>query len=296
MKPRLTNYPWLESDASRLFERTLSQRLHHALLFVGRQGIGKLSLAKNLAKALLCQHMDHQGPCGKCQSCLLYDAGNHADYHELVSEKQLGVDSVRKAIAILSSKAHLSHNKVLVLPNAHGMTEAASNALLKTLEEPTANTYLLLLTPYPSRLLPTILSRCEKVKVSLPSQAQSIDWLIMQGIKDASPALLQAYGDAPLMVKAAIDNGDGTSYSEFLEEFKALLGGQQTVSVVAKRWQDDADMIIKWCQLEAHHRYVKSQHEGDFKIYSICSEARKTLQHPGVNKMLLLTSVLTAFI
>ena len=103
--------------------------------------------------------------------------------HHVTTEKsQIGVDAIRQTISKVSQTAQLSGNKVVIISQVELMSESASNALLKTLEEPTANTYLLMTSNESQRLLPTILSRCEKRNIALPSFEQSCDWLSAQGV------------------------------------------------------------------------------------------------------------------
>ena len=136
--------PWLAERYQQLVQRFQTSKLHHGILLSGPQGVGKRELADAMMQAILCLHPSSGGPCGECQSCKLIEAGTHPDRYLLESDKQLGVDAIREAIGKLNTTAQIGRHKVLIIPAAERMTEAASNALLKTLEEPTDNTYLLL--------------------------------------------------------------------------------------------------------------------------------------------------------
>ncbi|MCU7553968.1 DNA polymerase III subunit delta' [Alteromonas sp. ASW11-19] len=286
-------FPWFERTFASLTGRLLAQRLHHALLLAGPPEIGKFQLADALAQVILCQQPASVGSCGHCQSCKLFAAGSHPDFHMLESDKQLGVDKIREGIARLSGTAQLSRNKVLVIPAAHTMTDSAANALLKTLEEPTDNTFLLLLTEKPQQLLPTILSRCEKCTLPVPGEAESLNWLKAEGVEDASGALLQAYGGSPLAVRRALSEEDtALSYRGFQDGIQALLSGAETSLALASRWQDAAPQVVTWCQQQAHRRYISTQQVQDFEMFSLCQHAAKRLQHPGINKVVVLCQVL----
>lgn len=287
------NLPWLTSVFNQLTGRFLAQRLHHALLFCGPSGMGKQVLAEAFAKTLLCQKPSSVGPCNQCQSCSLFVAGTHPDFHILESEKQLGVDKIREGIGKLSGTSQLGRNKVLIIPAADTMTESAANALLKTLEEPTNNTFLMLLTDKVQHLLPTILSRCEKTVLPLPPEEQSLNWLQEQGVEDASPALLQAYGGAPLKLLAAVnDESEGLSFRSFNEGVDSLLSGGTTPLALATKWQDAARQVVRWCQQRAHSAYLASQRPEDYAAYVACTHSTRQLQHPGINKVIVLTQVL----
>jgi len=145
--------------------------LAHAILIQGIEGSGKDALAAWLIELLICQQplsspnaadLDTiSQACGQCKSCLLRKSTTYPDYLLLRSEnKTLGVDDIRRGNAFLEKTAHLGKTKTILIPQAQIMTVAAANALLKTLEEPTANSYIVLVTDDIDSLLPTIISRC----------------------------------------------------------------------------------------------------------------------------------------
>ncbi|RDV27418.1 DNA polymerase III subunit delta' [Alteromonas aestuariivivens] len=287
--------PWFSPVSQRFFNRLMERRLHHALLLAGPAGIGKGILARWLGKVLLCKQPVSDGACGQCQSCMLFEAETHPDYLQLMSEKQIGVDLIRDGIRKLSGTAQLGGNKVMVIFAADSLTESAANALLKTLEEPTGNTYILLITDKIQRLLPTILSRCEKQVFSVPESHLSLEWLKSQGVTNASVALLKAYGGAPLRLKGALEQQEGLSYQLFFERFTQLLCGQTDALELAREWQENAEQVVNWCQLYAHEQYIQHQQSEDQQRFSHCLEAKRVLQHPGVNKSVVLTGLLSLF-
>jgi DNA polymerase-3 subunit delta' len=145
--------------------------LAHAILIQGIEGSGKDALATWLIELLICQqplstintpNVDTiSQACGQCKSCLLRKSTTYPDYLLLRSDnKTLGVDDIRRGNAFLEKTAHLGKTKTILIPQAQIMTVAAANALLKTLEEPTANSYIVLVTDDIDSLLPTIISRC----------------------------------------------------------------------------------------------------------------------------------------
>ncbi|MEC7690199.1 MAG: DNA polymerase III subunit delta' [Pseudomonadota bacterium] len=287
---------WLRPLLLKFTDRLRLRSLHHALLLSGIAGTGKRVLATALAKTILCKQVSDEGSCGQCQSCLLFEAGNHPDYHQLVSEKQLGVDAVRGGIQKLAGTAQLGNNKVLVIPDADTMTEAASNALLKTLEEPTVNTYLLLLTSRKTALLPTILSRCEKHDIPLPAEQTVIDWLAAQGMTDVTPATIKAYGYAPYTVLDSLQEGaEGLSFTGYQQGIADLMGNKESPRSLAVKWQEHAVQVVKWLQSDAHEKYIRTLHSDDYRASLKCQQASAQLQHPGVNKAVILTGVLSVF-
>ncbi|WP_371372423.1 AAA family ATPase [Thalassotalea aquiviva] len=171
MADLLNNKHWLSHNQAPLHQHLCQQSLAHGLLIYGSAQAGQQELALWLGKKLLCEVGDQQlDPCEQCKSCLLVHAGTHPDLFNIAQEgKSIGVESIRKASEFIEKTAQLSEVKVVVINECEQMTEAAANALLKTLEEPTANSYLLLTCNEIELLLPTILSRCAQIKIHSPS-------------------------------------------------------------------------------------------------------------------------------
>jgi len=151
-----------------LLQRSLqSGRLAHAHVFIGPPHVGKLTLAVNLAQALNCASPDP--PCGECSPCRRIAAGKHADVQilDLLSSevKGIGIDQIRDIQSVASLPPYEGRSKVFILDNADLLSHEAANCLLKTLEEPPPTVHLILLTISRSRLLPTVLSRCQEVNL-----------------------------------------------------------------------------------------------------------------------------------
>lgn len=185
----------------------------HALLIYGPRGIGKHALALGLAQALLCEAPRPDGrACGVCPGCSYAIAG-HPDLMrvellrfdeetgELVAVDHIGIDRVRSLIDFVALTSHRQRAKVAVIAPAERMNPAASNALLKTLEEPPAGTYLILVSSEPGRLAPTVVSRCRRLAAPQPSTEEARQWLMAQRVAEPDIALAQA-GGAPLAALA----------------------------------------------------------------------------------------------
>lgn len=146
-------------------------RLSHAYLFCGPRGTGKTTMARILAKALLCRNAEAaraEGasgcmPDGTCEECELIAEGNHPDVYELDAASRTGVDNVREEIINSVNFAPVRGKyKIYIIDEVHMLTTAAFNALLKTLEEPPAHVIFVLCTTNPQKILETILSRCQR--------------------------------------------------------------------------------------------------------------------------------------
>ncbi|HSZ58208.1 MAG TPA: DNA polymerase III subunit gamma/tau, partial [Tepidisphaeraceae bacterium] len=139
-------------------------RVAHAYLFCGTRGTGKTSMARILAKALNCSNAKGPTtePCGKCESCLAVARGDDIDVIEIDAASNTGVDNIREVIENAQYRPARSRFKVYIIDEVHMLSKSAFNALLKTLEEPPEHVKFILATTEPEKVLPTILSRCQR--------------------------------------------------------------------------------------------------------------------------------------
>jgi DNA polymerase-3 subunit delta' len=238
IQPRLL--PWHEEIAARLRGAWAAQRLPHALLVTGADGLGKRNFAAWLSAAVLCERSTATLTfCGECASCKLIAAGSHPDLVWVAPEEdkqQISVDQIRSACERLTKTAYRQGYKIAIVTPAHQMTVNASNSLLKTLEEPTPNSLLILLTSQPSGLPPTVRSRCQQAAVRRPSAQEAVEWLEKEAPKAANPALLAFAGGAPMR---ALDYADGRFEAldkEMQKSLAELLAGETDVTQVAAAW------------------------------------------------------------
>src|SRR5690606_477227 len=176
-------------------------RLGHAQLFCGPAHMGKHAVALQLARRLMCAQPVAGAPCGRCRGCELMAAGSHPDFMDIsfVPTKdgsKLRTEIVIEQIRTLSEQLGLTPQfggaQVAIIAPADAINHAASNALLKTLEEPVPGRYLWLVSARPERLSATIRSRCQRLEFRLPPRDEARAWL-------------QAQGHAPEAVDEALD-------------------------------------------------------------------------------------------
>jgi DNA polymerase-3 subunit delta' len=235
-------YPWQQTAWSQL--QQMRERLPHAILFHGPAGIGKAGFIEAFAQSLLCENVQPDGQaCGSCASCGWFLQHNHPDYRRVRPEaledepaadgedaadgdkkskstkapsKEIKIEQIRNLADFMNISTHRQGLRVVVLYPAEALNMPASNALLKTLEEPPPGTVFLLASNGLDRLLPTILSRCRKFALPMPDHGAALAWLKEQGVPDAD-SWLREEGGAPL---AALDKANGGSR----EELDTLLG------------------------------------------------------------------------
>ncbi|WP_239952451.1 DNA polymerase III subunit delta' [Pantoea sp. Z09] len=195
-------YPWLNQPYRHIISQHQAGRAHHALLIQAIDGMGDDALVWGVSRWLMCQQRDGLKSCGLCHGCQLMQAQTHPDWYRLEAEKgksTLGIDAVRQVTEKLYHFAQQGGAKVVWLPDAAQLSESAANALLKTLEEPPANSWFFLSSREPSRLLATLRSRCMALSLTPPDEAQSLQWLSRQMSQDeaALQAALRLSAGAP---------------------------------------------------------------------------------------------------
>jgi DNA polymerase-3 subunit delta' len=268
-------FPWQGESWCRL--QQVRERLPHALLFYGPEGIGKTEFAAQFAQALLCEQPDREGhACGACPSCGWFMQYSHPDYRRVRPEaldgdaaadeagldadeeapksakstkapsKEIKIDQIRALSDFMNISTHRQGRRVILLYPAEALNAAAANALLKTLEEPPADTVFLLVTNSLDRLLPTILSRCRKFPLPMPSHQPALAWLKSQGLNDAENNLAQQ-GGAPI---AAMEFAQSNSH-EALDELLPQLANPSLEGAIkaAERLQKHPILdIVAWQQ------------------------------------------------
>ncbi len=248
-----TILPWQQSLWERLWQVRRSDRLPHALLLRGPLGTGKRLFAGVLAQAVLCGKNDDQGlPCGRCQSCRLFEAGSHPEYllgepEEDAKTREIKVDTIRELTSREVLTTQTGGRKVIVVDPAHRMTLAAANSLLKTLEEPGAKTLLLLISEEAYRLPATVRSRCQSIDFPLPPPECARSWL-RQNSGFADPDLLLGLaGGAPFVALQYADPEIQSARNLALEEFVRVFQGEQDPVAIAERWLEiDRVRLLDW--------------------------------------------------
>ena len=274
-------YPWQDS----LWQQMAGRAQHaHAYLLHGPAGIGKRALAERLMASLLCKQPVGLEACGSCKSCSLIAAGSHPDNYILEPEeadKAIKVDQVRELVNFVVQTAQLGGRKVVLVEPVESMNVNAANALLKSLEEPSGNTILLLVSHQSSRLLPTIRSRCVQQACPLPSEAMSLEWLA-KALPECSDAqrieLLTLAAGSPLAAVKLQAQGVREQRAAVVEGVKKLLKREISATQLAESWNAIPllllfDWFCDWSSLIL--RYQLTQDEAGLGL----DDMRKVLQY-----------------
>ena len=240
-------YPWQEGLWESLLSRQKTGNLPHALLFAGGKGFGKAQLAKQLAHTLLCQSPSDDGiACGKCQACGLLAAGTHPDLRALEPEEEgkvIPADTVRAVADFFALKGKYGGRQIVIINPAEAMNRFGANGLLKTLEEPTQDALLILVTSQPSLLLPTIRSRCQQVVFARPDEISGVKWLkarLGSGAEESNlaPTLLALANGAPLEALKLYEMGSLEVRQGLVNQWLQVIEGRGDPLKCAANWAD----------------------------------------------------------
>jgi len=244
-------YPWLEPYRQMLAEVIARDRLPHGLLVTGQPGMGKAAFSGMLAQLLLCETRDERArPCGHCPGCIQFLAGSHPDYFVVTPEEEsqvIKVDQVRELGEKLALSSHRAGFKVAVMHPAEAMNINAANSLLKTLEEPSDNTVLVLVSTQPARLPATIRSRCQQLRITAPAPAVAQAWLAGQLEGHNPECCLQLANGAPLealrLAEAQVIENRRTQFQALV---RVLDGKADPLKLAADWCRDESLQAVHW--------------------------------------------------
>lgn len=221
-------YPWTEAAWQQLLAR--GENLPQALLIHGPRGVGKFDLARRFAQFVLCELPSRRAPCGHCDGCRWFLAGQHPDYRQVEPEylapqqelhedapapaktskpsHEIKVDQIRGLVDFLNIGSHRGRRRLALFHPAEAMNQNAANSLLKSLEDPASGACFILISDNMMGLLPTLRSRCISLPVPIPTSADAVAWLRQENVADAADWLAFA-GGAPLLAKDYSESDQG---------------------------------------------------------------------------------------
>jgi DNA polymerase-3 subunit delta' len=244
--------PWLHVYQQRVRDSLEAERLPHSTLLLSAPGLGAESLANWMAALALCESSAER-PCGVCASCSLLRSDSHPDYHPVRLEedaKQIKVDQIRELIGVLALKSYRGGYKVSVIEGAEALNTNGANAFLKTLEEPSADTMLIMIARPTHRLPATIASRCLRLTLRCPARPAATAWLKAHGNPDQNwEAALELAGGAPLSALELHAAGIASLESEMQESMRSLASGAVDVTLLADHWvRTNLGLRLAWLE------------------------------------------------
>jgi len=229
--------------------------ISHAYLFCGPRGSGKTTIARIFAKAINCQSPKNGQPCGECASCQEITAGNSLDLVEIDAASHTGVDEVRQLIEGIQFAPVKSKYKVFIVDECHQLSKSAANALLKTLEEPPAHAVFILATTEADKMIPTIISRCQRFdfkKLKIPEIVKKLEFILKkEGVK-SEPSALQviafnargSFRDAESLLDKCIAFSGGALKEKTIKELLGIVDASQISTFVDLILKKDAHKAV----------------------------------------------------
>jgi len=230
-----------------------TQRLSHAYLFLGPAHLGKRTLAKEFIKSLNCQKKQ-ETPCQTCWPCQALEKETHPDLILIKPEgKEIKISQIRNLQYVLSHRPHSSSFKTAILEEAEKMNQESQNSLLKTLEEPSNNTLLFLISAYPEMLFPTILSRVQKIKFSQVGKSEIKRFLKNRRISSAEIEQIASlsFGKPGLAMEFSKNTENFRKEDQKIKEIERIVQGPlslrfQYVRNLTHQEQDLQDTLENW--------------------------------------------------
>ncbi|EDN69548.1 DNA polymerase III, delta prime subunit [Beggiatoa sp. PS] len=270
--------PWHDALWQQIQSRVMQNRLPHALLLSGPQGMGKALFAQRLAENLLCEQPQADGQtCGHCKPCHLLLANTHPDLFKVEpveAGKQISVNQIRELIQFSTLTASYNRHQIIIVNPAEAMNRNAANSLLKLLEEPSSDTVIMLVSHQYQALLATIRSRCQRIDFSHPEPTVTQTWLHNQlSTKINIQLLLNLSNQAPLAA-LALAQTDGMAKRQILfESLTQLPTGKDDPIRIAESWnQLEVVQVLEWMLLwtmdiirygitEQRHSIINQDHQ-----------------------------------
>lgn len=275
----IAHLPWLQQPLKQIITELSHNTLSHSLLLGIEKGYGGDLLADSIAKVALCQHLSATGACGTCKNCQLVQAGNHPDLYLIKADgNQIKIDQIRALCQKLSATAQQGGRRVAVLYNCERLNQASANALLKTLEEPGANTLLVLQSDAPASLLATIKSRCQRVTFTLPQRKDITAWLQQHyGIEQNISWALSVTG-GPLALVEVWQNGEYQQLYQYRQAWAKSLHSGHLHEILLNLSDTQIFTALNVLYLVLKQRLFKGQQLDAFIMMQLSQLATKVMK------------------
>ena len=231
---------WLDTAVAEIAAAVERDTFPHALLIHGPYGTGRRQLAKQVAELVLGNKLD--------------DNDQHANLYEVcpIDDKQIKVDQIRALIEFMQLTSHGHGSKIAAIYPADRMTDNAANSLLKTLEEPPGKSMLIIVAENLASLPPTVISRCQQLRVAAPAHADGVTWLTQHDSAENWGGILEFCGNAPLYALELQQQGFIDKARGYAADLNALQQGRADPVAIAKQWaKDDVSLCLRWLYSQA---------------------------------------------
>ena len=222
------------------------EKLHHAYLFFGREGLGKELLLSTLSQGILCEDTT-LFPCGKCHNCKLVLSQNHPDLHILEIEegkKNISINQILDLREKIYESSFLGKNKIILIPNIEFMSRDASDSILKILEEPPKDTFFVMSSHFIHLIPSTIRSRSIEIEITNPSFEECLEWL-SESYSENLELAIELSNNRPFIAKDLLDLNLVELRSKFIKDISGIIKSGKDIVIMAKKKSKNTKCISK---------------------------------------------------
>tara|TARA_Y100000996_G_scaffold238908_1_gene187803 strand:- start:2662 stop:3636 length:975 start_codon:yes stop_codon:yes gene_type:complete len=228
----------------------IKEKLHHAYLFFGREGLGKELLLSTLSQGILCEDTT-LFPCGKCHNCKLVLSQNHPDLHILEIEegkKNISISQILDLREKIYESSFLGKNKIILIPNIEFMSRDASDSILKILEEPPKDTFFVMSSHFIHLIPSTIRSRSIEIEVTNPSFEECLEWL-SESYSENLELAIELSNNRPFIAKDLLDLNLVELRSKFIKDISGIIKSGKDIVNISENWSKELETLtlkIEW--------------------------------------------------
>ncbi len=226
------------------------EKLHHAYLFFGREGLGKELLLSTLSQGILCEDTT-LFPCGKCHNCKLVLSQNHPDLHILEIEegkKNISINQILDLREKIYESSFLGKNKIILIPNIEFMSRDASDSILKILEEPPKDTFFVMSSHFIHLIPSTIRSRSIEIEITNPSFEECLEWL-SESYSENLELAIELSNNRPFIAKDLLDLNLVELRSKFIKDISGIIKSGKDIVNISENWSKELETLtlkIEW--------------------------------------------------
>ena len=233
------------------YKESLSkEKLHHAYLLYGREGLGKENLITSISNAILCGSTNLVA-CNQCKNCTLISTNNHPDLHSIQLEegkKNISISQILNLRNTIYESSFLGKNKVISIPNIESMSRDASDSILKILEEPPKDTFFIMSSNFIHQIPSTIRSRSVEIEITTPSYNECHNWLSESYSKNIELAL-ELSDNRPLIARNLLDLNLVDLRSRFIKDISGIIKSGKNIVNISEQWSKELETLplkIEW--------------------------------------------------
>ena len=240
----------LPSWLTRYTESLSKEKLHHAYLLYGREGLGKKNLITSICNAILCKSSDLV-PCNKCKNCTLIKSNNHPDLYSIQPEenkKNISISQILNLRNTIYESSFLGKNKVISIPNIESMSRDASDSILKILEEPPKDTFFIMSSNFIHQIPSTIRSRSIEIEITTPTYNECHNWL-SESFSENIELAIELSDNRPLIARDLLDLNLVDLRSRFIKDISGIIKSGKNIVNISEQWSKELETLplkIEW--------------------------------------------------